>query len=51
LPEKGWHKKTLLNPNNGPLKGPYFKIACLAYSEQLGSKRHETGIIPLKIAW
>jgi len=29
---------------NPPLNGPYFLIACKAYSEQVGEKRQEAGV-------
>ena len=32
----GWQRQILLIPNNPPLNKPYFIIACLVYSEQVG---------------
>ena len=33
---RGWHLQIRLIPSQPPLNNPYFRIACLVYSEQVG---------------
>ena len=42
--EKGLHLNILHIASPNPFIGPYFNIACLEYSEQVGVKRHEGGV-------
>ncbi len=43
-PPQGLHLKIRHTANASPLMGPCLRIACRAYSEQVGVKRHEGGV-------
>ncbi len=44
-PPQGWQRKIRLRANIEPLNGPYFLIACNAYSEQVGVNLQVGGFI------
>jgi len=44
LPPHGLHLSMRQMARASPLNGPCFRIACLAYSEQVGVKRQEGGV-------
>ena len=44
LPPHGLHLNMRQTARASPLNGPCFRIACLAYSEQVGVKRQDGGV-------
>lgn len=43
-PPQGLHERKRFKVSQPPLKGPYFRIACRPYSEQVGVYLHAGGI-------
>lgn len=50
-PPHGWHLSSLLTASQRPFNGPCLTIACLAYSEHVGVKRHDGGVKGLMQRW
>lgn len=43
-PPKGLHRRIRLKESQPPFRGPYLRIASLAYCEQVGVYRHAAGV-------
>lgn len=43
-PPNGLQRRILLNASQPPLKGPYFRMASMAYCEHVGVNRQAAGV-------